>query len=297
MPNSPLTPLTPLCENSAFDFNFGGDGSLDVYIDNIRHKHRVEQQQKTAIPTHKEYQVVPKRYSERFLKIRDVFEPQSKQHNQFEVPQCRLHLKDPPKKLCCHATSKDTQAMAPPQQVVHHKDCQILRHQQQQQQQKSLVTPQAAVKIIHTGATPPKLHTNYVATPKNVRTPLKQRNYNVALNQPQKLNHHQQMQKQKQQQYRAFLQALLPPSPNRVTARNQHFIQASPVALKPLCPRVSKILQHCGLTMYCGLFQKEEIDIFIFKLLQRHDLKQMGVTDAKHCDMLLTEICYARQYF
>ncbi|XP_023294587.2 putative uncharacterized protein DDB_G0271606 [Lucilia cuprina] len=295
MPNSPLTPLTPLSENTKFEFNFGGDGSLDMYIDSVRQEHRVEQQQKKLLQQanrifHKKgCPLQPKRYSEEFLKIRDVFESHEQENSKGQVrPQ-----------IC-------------------YRNCGHSKEQQLQQHQSNYnVTPKAAtVKITHTGATPtPKkgghvISLDYAATPTNVRTPLKPRNHNVPQNihsksfhnlQQQKLQQkclhiiqqqQQQQQNQQQQQLHHHQQHHLQPQ-----QQNRNFRQASPVAAKPLCPQVAKILQQRGLSMYCGLFQREEIDLFTFHLLKLQDLQQMGITNQKHCAILLHDIYYAGQYF
>ncbi|KAM7357914.1 giant nuclei [Cochliomyia hominivorax] len=290
MPNSPLSPLTPLSENTKFEFNFGGDGSLDVYIDSVRQEHRVEQQQKKLLQQankifHKKGgSMQPKRYSEEFLKIRDVFEA----HEQIATEQ-----------QICSRNCK------------HHKE------EQPTQPDPYCITPKAPiVKITHTGATPTPtknhlLNSEYAATPTNVRTPLKPRNHNVPQNihsksfhalQQQKLQQKclhiiQQQQKQQhhhhcnQQQQQMGQHHHLHPQQKRV------FRQASPVAAKPLCPQVAKILQQRGLSMYCGIFQREEIDLFTFQLLKLHDLHQMGITNQKHCAILMHDIYYAGQYF
>lgn len=294
MPNSPLSPLTPLSENTKFEFNFGGDGSLDMYIDSVRQEHRVEQQQKKLLQQanrifhKKSCPLQPKRYSEEFLKIRDVFEA----HEQLQAQQnCPRH-------------------------------CQ---HQKEQTTESYNVTPKVpVVKITHTGATPTPtkaqmLNAEYPATPTNVRTPLKARNQNVPQNihsksfhnlQQQKLqqkclhiiqqrqkqqhqqhHHQQQQQHHHQQQQQQHHQHQLQPQQNRI------FRQASPVAAKPLCPQVSKILHQRGLSMYCALFQREEIDFYTFHLLKLQDLHQMGITNQNHCAILMHDIYYAGQNF
>ncbi|XP_065362178.1 basic-leucine zipper transcription factor A-like [Calliphora vicina] len=288
MPNSPLSPLTPLSENTKFEFNFGGDGSLDVYIESVRREHRVEQQRKKLLEQanrifHKKgCPLQPKHYSEEFLKIRDVFED----HEQHQEQQAQ-NKENNCLRICCH-------------------------RKEQQQQVGTDVTPKVpAVKIIHTGATPTptptkgghRLNTDYSTTPTNVRTPLKPRNHNVPQNihsksvhvlQQQKLHEkclriiqRREQQQHQQQQHHHHLQ----------THQNQIFRQASPVAAKPLCPHVSKILQQRGLSMYCGLFQREEIDLYTFHLLKLQDLHQMGITNQKHCAVLMHDIYYAGQYF
>lgn len=277
VPNSPLTPLTPLSENTKFEFNFGGDGSLDTYIASVRQEHRVEQQQKKLLQQanqsfHKKgCPLQPKRYSKEFLKIRDIFEAQEQAQGQGQMKQhiCITN--------CC---------------------------QQKQPQPPDTydITPKAAiVKIIHTGATPTpaknqhKLTTDYAATPTNVRMPLKPKNHNI----PQSFNaksfnvlQQQKLQKKSlqimQQQQSHHLQ---PPNQQRV------FRQASPVAAKPLCPHVASILQQRGLSKYCSVFQREEIDLYAFQLLKIQDLHQMGITDQKHCAVLMHDIYYTGQYF
>lgn len=343
MPNSPLTPLTPLNENTSFDFNFGGDGSLDAYIDEVRQKHRLEQQQQLLATIQKQHEIQqqlsktspnksrkdspirPKqRYSERFRKIRDVFENQTNKSTVEAMPRSRLRLKEVPKKLnCCH-------------QQQQQQKCDIQKPQQQSQHQTTTAPTSMMhnqncpiIKIVHADATSnisQNLPQDYVATPTNVRTPLKQRNHNIILPVAQKMSQqqlqdHQQRLKLLQQKSLAILQpnrrlansntTILqqqqqhqhPPPNNHNNQRHQQqqhhhqFRQASPVALKPLCPNISKILHQHGLSMYCGVFQREEIDLFTFKMLTLKDLQHMGISNTKHCDILMAEICYAQQYY
>lgn len=290
MPNSPLTPLTPLSENTAFNFNFGGDGSLDEYIENIREKHRNEhEQQVNHVKTRTDSPMRPKqRFSERFRKIRDVFERQ--EEKQFEK---RIQLKDPPKSAnhCCHQKQQQQRELSATSNL-----------------QSSAYQKRPFIKIINAdqGQQQNMLPQDYVATPTNVRTPLKQRNHNVVsiivpkISRQQQLEHHQKL--KILQNKPTFLQ----PQPQQQQQRQRrltvapqlhHIRQASPVAIKPLCPHVSKILHRRGMSMYNCIFQREEIDLFSFKMLTAFDLKQMGIINPKHCDLIMAEVCYARQYY
>ncbi|XP_073838662.1 giant nuclei [Musca autumnalis] len=303
MPNSPLSPLTPLSENTTFDFNFGGDGSLDEYIESIREKHRMEQQQPPTaqIKPRTDSPLRPRpRYSEHFRKIRDIFEKQEEKQN--VVPLKRIHLKDPPKTAatahCC-------------QQKQQHSE---LHSQKQQKVPPTSQLPHSFQKrpIITIVSADQKntLPQEYVATPTNVRTPLKQRNHNVMsiltpkLALRQQNEHHQKLKilqnkaatflqpQQQQQQQRQHHRMTMAPSQQKL-----HFRQASPVAIKPLCPHISKILHQIGLSIYNCIFQREEIDLFAFKMLTAPDLQQMGIKNTNHCDLIMAEVCYARQYY
>ncbi|XP_075162841.1 giant nuclei [Haematobia irritans] len=299
MPNSPLTPLTPLCENTSFDFNFDGDGSLDVYIEDVRRKHRMEQKRNEDIsaPQHgdghkkprKDSPVVPRqRYSERFRKIRDIFEPQEPSEKN-DIPFRRLHLKNPPKQMhhCCSKKQQEVvhtpKQLSPATTSINNKTRPIIKIIQavDGKEQNS-----------------PK---DYVTTPTNVRTPLKQKNHNIMLTLPkQKINNQQQHQHMNSNHKRnqpndIFLQ--LQNHSSRNTQNPQRYRVASPVTSKPLCANVSKILHQRGLSMYCGLFQREEIDMFCFKMLSLRDLQGLGISNPKHCDILMAEVYYAQRYF
>ncbi|TMW53758.1 hypothetical protein DOY81_001163 [Sarcophaga bullata] len=234
MPNSPLTPLTPLSENTKFEFNFGGDGSLDAYIDSVRHEHRVEKQQKKLLsqankPYHQEACPLHPR--------RDVFE-------------------------------------------VHDGQKKPAYYQQQQQQSNPKALHINYKQITPTPNKPKIVVHDHEATPTNIRTPLKPRNHNIPQNvnsktpltklhlSPQTIP---QQQQQQQQQPRVFK-------------------QASPVARRPLCPHVAKLLAQRGLNMYASVFQREEIDMFALQLLKLQDLHQMGITNQQHIDALVNHV-------
>lgn len=265
VPNSPLAPLTPLSENTAFDFNFGGDGSLDMYIESVRQEHRIEQQQKKLLQqANKTYNKTecpkqPKRYSEEFLKIRHVFEVQELKQEQIRS---KKTFKAAPNRQICPPTVKITHTGASPIKKI-------------------LTTNQRTPT--HSKLTSTQKMPEYVATPTNVRTPRKHRNQNICLNLPSKSYQIQQNQK-------------IPPKSNQ-QHRRQTYRQASPVAAKPLCPHVGKILQRSGLAIYSGLFQREEIDLFTFKFIRLQDLHQMGITNPKHCELIMADVYYAEKYY
>ena len=226
MPNSPLTPLTPLSENTKFEFNFGGDGSLDTYIDSVRHEHRVEKQQKKLL---------------------------SQANTPYHTEACPVH----------HHSYE-----------VHHGQNKPDYYQQQPSYSTALYgnykqvtpTPNKPKIIVH----------NHEATLTNIRTPLKPRNHNI----PQNVNSKTPITK---------LHLSPQPIPQQ---QKQHrvFKQASPVAKRPLCPHVAKLLTQRGLNMYAGIFQREEIDMVALQLLRLQDLHQMGITNQKHIDTLVNNV-------
>lgn len=218
VPNSPLTPLTPLSENTKFEFNFGGDGSLDAYIDNVRHEHRVEKQQNKLLS-------------------------QANEH--------------------------------------YHKEASPLYHRHEAYYQQQQPSHSNALHVNYKQVTPtpnkPKIVVHdHVATPTNIRTPLKPRNHNI----PQNVNYKTPHTKQHLSQQPVLQQ------------QKQHrvFKQASPVAKRPLCPQVAKLLTQRGLNMYAGIFQREEIDMVALQLLRLQDLHQMGITNQKHVDALVNNV-------
>uniref|UniRef100_A0A1I8P000 SAM domain-containing protein n=1 Tax=Stomoxys calcitrans TaxID=35570 RepID=A0A1I8P000_STOCA len=290
LPNSPLTPLTPLDENSSFNFDFvGNDGSLDAYMNDVRQMHHNEQRKDPQISATKDCghlksrrdSPVPRqRYSEKFRRIRNIFEPQQEQKNHAEKPFIRLQLKDPPKQHCCHQ-AKECQTHKQPTAALN----------QMPNQHRPIIKIVKAPDVRSQNTSQ-----EYISTPTNVRTPLKQKNPNIIPDAKQQKLSQRQLQehnlKNKQQERRhTFLQ------PRSLADKNTNFLLASPVPLKPLCSNISKILHHRGLSMYCGIFQREEIDLYSFKLLTLRDLQQMGINNPKHCDIIMADVCYARRYF
>lgn len=135
----------------------------------------------------------------------------------------------------------------------------------QNQGNVSLVTPKTT-KITRTSATPEGEQS--ISTPLHKRLPLKQRNINS-------------------------ISYMVKPQKQTVPRNQHHYLPVSPVAAKDLSPRMAKILKHTGLECYSGIFQREEIDLFAYQYISLSDLKKIGITNKKHCDIILG----AKNYF
>ncbi|KAL9904106.1 uncharacterized protein LOC119645198 isoform X1 [Glossina fuscipes] len=221
LPNSPLTPLTPLNENTQFDFNLGGDGSLDHHIENVRLGFRKEKQHK---------------------------------HRQVEQVSSRRVLK-----------AKD--------------GCEILNKRGAQKAQQQYYPQQGAgiqIKITEDKT----VHQSYVTTPTHARPPLRPVNRNIMPDLQNKFGY--QHKHQEQQQKRGKVHYLRP---------------ASPVATKALSPRMECVLKQKNLMGYYDLFQREELDIFAFLLLQPNDLRCMGISNDNHIAMIMKAREFARKHF
>uniref|UniRef100_A0A1A9WCT1 SAM domain-containing protein n=1 Tax=Glossina brevipalpis TaxID=37001 RepID=A0A1A9WCT1_9MUSC len=215
LPNSPLTPLTPLSENTQFNFNLGGDGSLDHHIENVRLGFRREKQHR-----------LEQCKSEKIIKMKDGCD--------FLNKRCPLKA-----------------------------------------QQPTYPQPKARIEI---KVTEDKMnHQSYANTPKHIRSPLRPINRNLLGVGCQK----QQQQKQCQQQ----------------TRKVQYLRPASPVAVQPLSPRIAHVLKQKNLMHYHDLFQREELDMFTFGLLQPNDLRYMGILNDNHIRIIMEAKEFAQKYF
>uniref|UniRef100_A0A1A9VMQ9 SAM domain-containing protein n=1 Tax=Glossina austeni TaxID=7395 RepID=A0A1A9VMQ9_GLOAU len=227
LPNSPLTPLTPLNENTQFDFNLGGDGSLDHHIENVRMEFRKEKQQKLR--------QVEEVSSGSSLKVRDGRELLNKRG---------------------------------------------LKKAQQQYHPKQ----GAAIQIKITEAK--AVHQSYVTTPTHSRPPLRPLNRNSMPEVQHKFGYQH---KQQEQQQKNLCQQQI---------GKVHYLRpTSPVATKPLSPRMECVLKQKNLMSYYDLFQREELDIFAFHLLQPNDLRRMGVIHDNHITMIMKAKEFARKHF
>uniref|UniRef100_A0A1B0FA15 SAM domain-containing protein n=1 Tax=Glossina morsitans morsitans TaxID=37546 RepID=A0A1B0FA15_GLOMM len=227
LPNSPLTPLTPLNENTQFNFNLGGDGSLDHHIENLRLEFRKEKQQK-----HRQVEEIS---SGKALKARG--------------------------------------------------GCELLNKRGAQKAQQQYHPKQGAaiqIKITEDKT----VHQSYVTTPTHARPPLRPVNRNIMPEVQHKYGYQHQQQEQQQknrcQQHIGKVRYLRP---------------ASPVAIKPLSPRMECVLKQKNLMGFYDLFQREELDIFAFHLLQPNDLRCMGIINDSHIAMIMKAKEFARKHF